>query len=468
MISFQTNRRLNLRLILLVAALIFLVCLSWGEDSTRMKASSGEVRQIKRLVDKALDDLVLEFLSKVDVHTGVPEDLAKVSEIQHLLSCPFRAESRATMSGSKIMTCSAFPGEEICQLLAGKRVLLVGPETTHFLHTLWLDVVEGRRNRTHTCPGREYCTFHHICRDPPIRPEDSDTYDRTERKKKIPSDNFLRATRSALLQYTYSTTLYAGSNKSNTLYQFPLVDLETGVQQLSQYWLRRARKADVIILSRTPIPAPVSTYTLGPSGNWTFASALCSQQKRFSTNYCRLSLPYALAIAALDMTLRNFLPSVMETIGKLATDTLYQGSLHIWHGNWIIQPSCAVERLSMDTQLLPDFWSCADLVDPCQIDPWAYLYNVQGTMETSFMHIYSSCHPVYLQDRILPRILPYYGIIYLPLSFPILGQGFELKEHRERSKYVKDCTREPWPSFPEELVQTFLIKLSALLTLKHI
>jgi len=383
MVSFRTNTRLNLRLILLVAALmslIFLVCLPWGEDSTRMMASSGE---IKRLVDKALDDFVLKFLSKVDVHAEVPEDV--VLEIQPLLSCPFRAESRATMSGP---TCSSAFLMDICQLLAGKKVLLVGPETTYFLHTLWLDAVESRRNRTHTCPGREFCTFHHICRDPPIFPEDSNTYDRTERKKKIPSDNILRATRSALLQYTYSTTLYAASNKTDTLYKFPLVDLETGVQQVSQYWLRRARKADVVILSRTPIPAPVSTYALGPSGNWTFAFALCSQQKHFPINYCRLSLSYALAIAALDMTLRNFLPLVMETIGHLATDT-FRGSHHVWHGNWIIQPSCAVKRLSRDTELLPDFWSCTDLVDSCQVDPWTYLYNVQGTIEISFWQISS-------------------------------------------------------------------------------
>ena len=460
----------RLRFIMLVAALIFLAFLPWD---TRTKAPFHD--EVRGVVHKALDDFVLKFLSNLHSDSEVPEGLTKALEIQSLLSCPIQTESRVTMSGPNLLiptTCSyAFPPvEEICQLLPGSRVLLVGPETTHFLHSLWLDVVEGRRNRTHTCPGREYCTFHHICRTP-TSPEDSDTYDRAGRKKKMPSDNFLTATLSALLQYTYSTTLYAASNKSDQLYQSPLVDLETGVQQVSQYWSSRARKADVIVLSRAPLPAPVSTYTLGPSGNWTFASALCSQQKHFPTKYCSLSLPYALAIAALDMTLRNFLPSVIETIRKLPADSLFQGPLRIWHGNWVIQAPCAVKRLSRDTQLLPDFWSCTDLLDSCQTDPWSYFYNVQGTI---VLHLFvdglphPQCDPVYLQDRILPRILPYYGIIYLPLTLSIFDQGPELKEIYDRPEYVNDCIREPWPSFPEELVQAFLIKLAALLTLRHI
>ena len=393
MISF---RRVHLRFIMLVAALVFLAFLYWDEDedNTRMKAPFHD--EVRGVVDKALDDFVLNFLSDSEV----PEGLAKALDIQTLLSCPIQTESRVTMSDPKLLiptTCSAFPPvEEICQLLPGSRVLLVGPETTHFLHSLWLDVVEGRRNRTHTCPGREYCTFHHICRTPPTSPEDLDTHDRAGRKKKIPSDTFLRATLTALLQYTYSTTLYVASNKSDPLYQSPLVDLETGVQQVSQYWSNRARKADVIVMSRAPLPAPVSTYTLAPSGNWTFASALCSRQKHFPTNYCSLSLPYALAIAALDMTLRNFLPSVIETIRKLPADSLFQGPLRIWHGNWVIQPPCAVKRLSRDTQLLPDFWSCTDLFDSCQTDPWSYFYNVQGTI---VLHLFvgglphSQCDP---------------------------------------------------------------------------
>jgi hypothetical protein len=345
----------------LAAALILLLYLSWR---TRTKPS------IKWLMDKALEDFASQFLS-----VDVGGDIAKAFEIQSFLSC------RATNSERMPTTCSSFQGvyPDICQLLPGKKLLLVGPETTHFLHSLWLDVVERRRNQTHVCPGRDFCTFHHICRDPSISPGNSD---RAERKKKLPSDNLLRATKSSLLQYTYSTTLYAASNRNDMLYQFPLVDPETGIQQASQYWLRRARRADVIILSRAPIPAPVSTYTLGPSGNWTFASGLCTQRKHFPANYCQLSLAHSLASAALDMTIRNFLPSVLQTIEKLATDTSFQGSLRIWHGNWFIQPSCLVSGLPRDMQLLANFWSCTGMGDSCdQMDPWTYFYNLQGNIK---------------------------------------------------------------------------------------
>lgn len=382
----------RLRLIFLATTLTLLTYLSWGELNTQTKDSIyDENKRIERDLDKAIDEFASKFVSDKDM----PEDSTKVLEIQSFLSCLVRKASwRATTSGLELVmptTCSTqrtpsvFPVQDICQLLPGKRLLLVGPETTHFLHSLWLDIVEGRRNRTHTCPGREFCTFHHICQTPSISPEDSDTYDsRAGRKKKIPSDNFLRATRSAVLQYTFSTTLYAASNQSDALYQFPMVDPETGVQQISQYWLRRARKADVIIMSRAPMPAPISTYTLGSSGNWTFAATLCGQQNHFPANYCGISLHYDVAIAALDTTLRNFLPSIMQTLRKLETNNLFQDSLRVWHGHWFIQPSCALTGLPRDTPLLPYFWSCTDPVKPCHMmDPWTYFYNVQGTSHLS-------------------------------------------------------------------------------------
>ena len=52
------------------------------------------------------------------------------------------------------------------------------------------------------------------------------------------------------------------------------------------------------------------------------------------------------------------------------------------------------------------------------------------------------------------------------MTLPILDQGigsFELTENHNRSEYAKDCIREPWPAFSEELVYTFVIELSALL-----
>lgn len=379
----------TVRLISLGVALVFLSYLFWGVET-----ESSENRRLKRLVDNSLDRFASQLLSNVT--SQMPGDLANAFNIQSFLSCLIRkAEWRDTKTGPNLTlmpsACSSILNqnlsltfrnvEEICQLLPGTRLLLVGPETTHLLHSLWLDLVESRRNRTHTCPGRNYCTFHHICQSPSTSPEWTDINDRAERKQKLPSNNLLRATRSSLLQYTYSTTLHAGEDQSDIRYQFPLVDLETGVPQVSQYWLRRARRADVVVLSRAPIPAPIWTYTSGSAGNWTFASALCNDQYHVSVFYCKFSLPYTLAIAALDVTLRDFLPSVMETIGKMASDNSLQAPRHVWHGNWFIQPSCAVKGLPRDIQLLPDFWSCADLVDSChQMDPWTYFYNIQGML----------------------------------------------------------------------------------------
>jgi hypothetical protein len=54
----------------------------------------------------------------------------------------------------------------------------------------------------------------------------------------------------------------------------------------------------------------------------------------------------------------------------------------------------------------------------------------------------------------------------MPLTFPTFDSRVEMKRGLDQSEYVKDCIREPWPTFPEELVQAFVIELSAILTLK--
>jgi hypothetical protein len=54
----------------------------------------------------------------------------------------------------------------------------------------------------------------------------------------------------------------------------------------------------------------------------------------------------------------------------------------------------------------------------------------------------------------------------MPLTFPTFDSRVEMKRGLDQSEYVKDCIREPWPTFPEELVQAFVIELSDILTLK--
>jgi len=375
------------RIFTLSAVLILLVYLFlYGQNQTWNVELTveGQGKQIKEIVDTALDDFISNLLSAVDSE-GLPEDLDNIFDTQAYLNCRIKGAEWAKGSQLALVLAESckYPSgrdvshRDICQLLSGKKILFVGPDTTYFLHSIWLDSVEAAHNRTHICPGRDFCTFHHICRG---LSDDTESDERLGRKKKMPSENVLRTTKSSLLQYTFSSTLYASSNKSDSVYMFPAIDQETGVQQINQFWIRRARKADVIVLNRPPLPAPISTYdTVNPSGNWTFASALCTKQNSFSADACGSSLSYGLALAAVDLTLYNFLPSVLRTVETMSADPIIQYSLRVWQGTWFIQSSCARKGLPENLQLHPKFWEHGNLLES-GMDPWTFFYNAQGAI----------------------------------------------------------------------------------------
>lgn len=75
-----------------------------------------------------------------------------------------------------------------------------------------------------------------------------------------------------------------------------------------------------------------------------------------------------------------------------------------------------------------------------------------------------------MHDRILSRVLPLYGVIYLPLSFPIFEGPPDLaisEKLQGTPQSVKDCTRKPWSGFSDSLELVFFNGLSAILALHH-
>ncbi|KAJ7125023.1 hypothetical protein C8R44DRAFT_574305, partial [Mycena epipterygia] len=138
---------------------------------------------------------------------------------------------------------------DACAFLRSKRILLVGPETTFYLHSLWLRALETHDHRTHECPGLEFCNFHHICLPPGYATPQ-------ERFKFPPKDTELIASGSAVLRYVLSTSLYAATDKNDAGYTQPVVDPATGVRLKNGYWLYKARSTDIILMNRGPIPAP--------------------------------------------------------------------------------------------------------------------------------------------------------------------------------------------------------------------
>jgi hypothetical protein len=234
-----------------------------------------------------------------------------------------------------------------CEFLRTKKILLVGPETTFYLHSLWLNALKNHEHRTHECPGPDFCNFHHICL-PPGYATPKDRY------KFPPKDEELIASSSAVMRYVLSTSLYTANDKNDTGYTQAVVDPATGIRLKNAHWLLQARKADIVLMNRGPIPAPAWTFAGHKTlGNWTFARELprhFGQGNSLATNVIN---------AAFHATVMRFIPEVLQSLRTIQKDPAIRQKTLAWHASWF---SGSV-----------DFHSTrkAD-------DPWALYYNAQG------------------------------------------------------------------------------------------
>lgn len=331
-------------------------------------------------IDSALDLVLLDYAISED---SLDTKFNAIFKVQQSLACyiqqgTWKMESHPTViqrpsypRSSKASQFQSFvpnysclgtnPSDhtvDVCPLLSAKKVLLVGPETTYYLHTLWLSALQFHENRPFDCLGPEFCTFHHICQ-PPYKGPDEEFQE--ERVKKVPRDQDLAESGSAVLRYVLSTSLHPTSNPQDIAYTVPVVDKFTGVRKKNAYWLAHARRADVVVLNRGPVPPPASTY--GPPGNWSF----------INDPGASLELPTFQSIidAALHVTIVNWLPEVMKTLRVLESDVGI-GSTLVWHSSWYIPPWCANPSIPK----VP--YSTPDTLLKGRSDPWTLYYNAQG------------------------------------------------------------------------------------------
>ncbi|KAF8813747.1 hypothetical protein BYT27DRAFT_7157564 [Phlegmacium glaucopus] len=345
---------------------------------------------IKGIVDKVLEETALTLIFSGDLFgRTIPKvDLTKLLAHQTSLSCSLHGGQWHLRSNQPVF----FPRQDcfstwripanfsirICTLLAGKKIIFVGPETTYYLHSLWLNSLENYEGRPHNCLGQAYCVFHHICRSP-VNGSEVDLDMLVGRKKKIPSSLMLSSTKSSLLHYVLSTTLHASDNQHDPAYILPVIDSRTGVRSHNNYWLRRARKADIIVMNRGPLPAPAWSYdSKHRSGNWTFVDDLWYKHSPsyLDTEVVADSFEIRLINAALHATISRFLPSVIRSLRVIGEDPGIQNSLLIWHGSWFLQSSCTKAGQPEGISSSREFWEVNNR--NALIDPWSFYYNAQG------------------------------------------------------------------------------------------
>jgi hypothetical protein len=360
-------------------------------------------------LDAVLSNAVSDYLLSVTTTSSDNNTMARILAIQDSLKCftegswnfeenprsrPFGRYNPSTIPRYLLSpSCSRTivnPASELCSFISAKNVLLIGPETTFYLHSLWLHALEDLENRHFRCLGIEFCTFHHICQHRSEGPENFIMEIGETRFQKPPRQQDLISSGTSLLRYVLSTSLHISNDPKDPAYTRPVVDPITGVRVRNNYWKAHAKKADVIILNRGPLPAPAWTYSLNDGnskGNWSFVDQLYLSK---STIYLDRSKSFATRVinAALHTTLVSFLPSTIRSLSALREDPVLRQKILVWHGSWYLQPLCPGKRIFFKHSL-----PMGDLPYPfvsstaSTIDPWSLYYNAQGLTNLSCVFI---------------------------------------------------------------------------------
>jgi hypothetical protein len=440
----QVYHRVTLRLALVLGILLVFGWFKGSQDSILTTRTN-----FFNAINATLEDAINHALIAIpENHPVKPVGYGSVSQFQSFQDEPLcLLEAGNSVKGTHSRnSCSSLTKHHalathvssICNNLGSKRLLLLGPSLTFTLHNHLLSHVSriSPNSPPHTCLGPEFCTFHHICvsSSQSSQPEGLVVSKTLDRHLKPPSPRDLLLTHSSLVHYIQSSSLYSGSNKEDLAYTAPTVDSWNGVRIKEAYWLGPARRADLIVLNRGPIPAPAWTYDGSVLGNWTFADRLpylpSVAQLRLARKHREDLRIFSVINAAITATLAKFVPEVLQTLYVLRSDDGIRMKPIIWHGSSyrfrvdLCEHSRNVEEgISAEeyfTRILERTNEKHVAVDRREENLWGLYHDTQGT----YVFLSSQGRPcnmdtVYMQERILQAILPQWNIIFLPLDVGI-------------------------------------------------
>ena len=363
----------------------------------------------------------------------------------------FRATSPQPLPASPAAISDTTRAVQLCQILRGKTVLLVGPrETLYQLHSFLLSALRPARPgptastaRT-PCPGPSSCPYHPLCH-PLSRPPGAGPL--------APTDAV--STNTSLMRFVHSTNLNPSpTTRGDPRLTLPSIDPRTGVRVVDSRWVRHASsKADVLVLNRAPLSAPAWSYNAS-ARDWTWLSALGHLETQhaeqplselFAGLLFRLGhhdfatgsrAQRLLLSAALHSTLSTFLPSLLSTLVKLREHVGHRAILGkkpvLWYGSWYLPVSCAPGSVSVFSsendprRLLVRLLAEAEVRD----NPWSAYYNAQGWSGKWLPVRAKFVASVYMHDRLLARLLPTYGIVYISSLSTVIPPEVEKRDRQ--------------------------------------
>ena len=370
-------------LIVHLLVLVVLFCYWFNFFETRDPAlHAGTLRHI----DALLDDALRLSLSGLHENDGF--------QVRH----PVNLKNTGTPPLATPTAVAAIRAR-LCQRLQGRTIHLVGPrETLYQLHTYLLKALHPHTARV-SCPGPLSCPFHALCHPLPRTPGSA--------PGPLTAAEVL-STNTSLMRFVYSSTLHPSPTRDDPRFHLPFVDPRTDVRVVDSRWItqaasrrRKGSDADVLVLSRAPLPAPAWSYNAS-RGDWTWLRTLRSLEQEyaeplalhlFADVLSHLDYPptepntqrLLLLGAALHSTVSTFLPSLLLNLEKLREHAGHRAILGgkpvLWYGSWFQPVLCSPEHLSTLLSSAPDprhlllrLLAQAEAID----NPWSAYYNAQG------------------------------------------------------------------------------------------
>lgn len=374
-------------------------------------------------------------------------------------TCEALAPSSLLRSSAARSSRSHLPSRRrLCELLARKSTLLLGDTTQYSLHDLVLDWTTVRPQ---SCYGDLYCMQHVLCEDvlavpegrahevenwevddriyhrlpfPPTMPPggtklqvgraidaSSETSGRPDGDGEASSTMNDLAKRGpsikegdALLRYRRTDGLRPARSQTRPLYRAPPTD----VREYNQQWLADARRSDLVILNKAPLPLPREGF------NSTFDAWV--RDFTAQSNGAASVEERALRVveAAREVTELVWLPELVEALKAIRAPPSPADVLALYRGGWRQHADCAAASLGVEATARPPT-SAGDGPPPHLSPPTLASLLMRRSpssdeLELQPLHIaYHNTQLVFQNHLARTVILPAFRIPFLDLETPL-------------------------------------------------
>ncbi|CAD6579981.1 MAG: hypothetical protein CYPHOPRED_001055 [Cyphobasidiales sp. Tagirdzhanova-0007] len=343
----------------------------------------------------------------------------------------------------------------LCQYLRHKHILMIGDSPSQYLlHDLLLD---WTAQHSLTCYGDLYCKEHGICGEglaegsnvgwswaddarifdtlPDPTPPDfrtltnkrSESIESLASKKadaeKRDAANGLERTWATVLRYRRSDSFYLNSSPSHPRHQPAYIHPDTGIRDINLYAVPDSRRSDVVLISKAPVPMPLSDNQRSPRGS-RLARLSAEMQKGAWIGEQKAVKALEMALA---LTKDIWIPELVESLRALNAPPSPTDHLVVYRGGWRMQPDCTSNTASVGDDHYFDwtpFWHYTGDGPPPHLSPPTLdqLFFPSGSEDRDSASVTDMRTLVYnlqtiLQNHVARKhILPKLGIVYLDLE----------------------------------------------------